>query len=97
MGQKIEITSAVTVGDVAVFDTDRTLSGQDGERYRSVDETEAKTTYPAGVAKRLLSADEAVRSVYVTSNVVSVDREGGWNETALDEAGELIRSFFLFY
>jgi len=97
LGQKIEITSAVTVGDVAVFDTDRTLGGQDGERYRSVDETEAKTTYPAGVAKRLLSADGAVRSVYVTSNVVSVDREGGWDETALNEAGDLISNFFLFY
>lgn len=97
MGQKIEITSAVTIGDVAVFDTDRTLGGQDGERYKSVDETEAKTTYPAGVAKHLFSADEAVRSVYVTSNVVTVDRDGGWDEAALDEAGELISNFFLFY
>ena len=97
MGQKIEITSSITIGDVAVFDTDRTLGGQDGERFRSVDEAEAGTTYPAGVAKTLLTADAGVKSVYVNSNVVSVERAGGWDDDALDQAGKLIRDFFSFY
>lgn len=97
MGQKIEITSSVTIGDVAVFDTDRSLGGQDGERYRSVDEAAAGTTYPAALAKKLLSADDAVKSVYVNSNVVSVEKAGGWDAGALDRAGALIGDFFLFY
>ncbi|HSR44657.1 MAG TPA: hypothetical protein VLT15_05410 [Acidimicrobiia bacterium] len=97
MGQKIEIASSTTIGDVAVFDTDRTLSGQDGERYRSLDETEGRTTYPAGVARAILSGDGAVQSVYITSNVVTIERRGGWDEESITEAGRLISDFFLFY
>jgi len=97
LGQKIEILSSVTIGDVAVFDTDRTLGGQDGERFRSVDDAEAGTTYPAGVAKTLLTADAGVKSVYINSNVVSVERAGGWDAETLDQTGKLISDFFLFY
>ena len=97
MGQKIEISSSVTLGDVAVFDTDRSLSGQDGERYRSVDEAESGNTYPAGLAKRLFSEVEGVRSVYVTSNLVTVEREDGWDDGSLEQASSVIGGFFAFY
>jgi hypothetical protein len=97
LGQKIEITSSVTIGDVAVFDTDRTLGGQDGERFRSVDEASAGTTYPAALATTLLSDDEDAKSVYVNSNVVSVERAGGWDAGSLEQTGSLISNFFLFY
>lgn len=97
MGQKIEIASSVTIGDVAVFDTDRSLTGQDGERYRSDGEAEARSTVPAGLARRLFSADQAVRSVYVTSNIVTIERDGGWDDTTLDQTGALISNLFLFY
>ncbi len=97
MGQKIEISSAETIGDVAIFDTDRSLSGQDGERYRSAADATASSTLPARLAVRLFDADEALRSVYVTSNVVSVERAGGWDEGALEETGTLLSEFFAFY
>jgi hypothetical protein len=97
VGQKIEITSAVTIGDVAVYDTDRSLSGQDGERYRSAAEAETGTTIPADLSRRLFANDEAVISVYVTSNVVTVERTGGWDGDALDSTGSVITDFFLFY
>ena len=97
MGQKIEITRSVTIGDVVVFDTDRTFSGQDGERYQSAGEAEAGTTYPAALAGRLFAVDAAVCSVYVTSNIVTIEREGGWDDGAVDQSGSIISDFFLFY
>lgn len=97
MGQKIEISSAVTIGDVAVFDTDRSLSGQDGERFRSAAEAAEKSTFPARLAARLFDAGDEVQSVYVTSNVISVERSGGWDAHDLEETGTLIREFLLFY
>lgn len=97
MGQKIEISSSVTLGDVAVFDTDRSLSGQDGERYRSVDEAANGSTYPAGLAGRLFADVDGVTSVYVTSNLVTIERAGGWDEERLDRAASVIREFFAYY
>ena len=37
MGQTIDV-SADAIGDVAVFDTNRSLTGQDGGAFASVDE-----------------------------------------------------------
>lgn len=97
MGQKIEITSAVTLGNVAVFDTDRTLGGQDGDRFRSADEAETLTTVPADLARRLFAADEKTQSVFITSNLVTVERATGWDEDAIKVAGDVIAELFLFY
>ena len=97
MGQKIEITSSSVLGDVAVFDTDRSLGGQDGDRFRSVEEAGEATTLPADLAGRIFSSDAAVQSVYVTSNVVTVERGDGWDETAVEATGAVISEFFLFY
>lgn len=97
MGQKIEISSSVTLGDVAVFDTDRSLSGQDGERYRSAEEAASGNTYPAGLAGRLFADVSAVKSVYVTSNLLTIEREGGWDDDTIAEASAVIGGFFAFY
>jgi hypothetical protein len=97
VGQKIEISNSVTLGDVAVFDTDRSLSGQDGERYRSVDEAANGSTYPAGLAGRLFADVDGVKSVYVTSNLVTIERAGGWDDDSLERASSVISGFFAYY
>lgn len=96
MGQKIEVVATSVIGAVAVFDTDRSLSGQDGERYRSAEAAADGTTFPAELAGRLFELS-GISSVYVTSNVVSVERDGGWSEDDLTAVSQVISDFFLFY
>lgn len=96
MGQTIEINSARRIGDVLVIDTDRSLTGQDGESYlRGV--TSEATTFPAGLATRLFEADPSVEGVYVLSNVVSVRRRGGWDDPSATTSTDAVARFFRFY
>ncbi|GBD85400.1 hypothetical protein BMS3Abin02_01805 [bacterium BMS3Abin02] len=91
MGQIVAVESVVH-GEVAVFDTDRTFTGQDGREFtRPVSEDSLE----ARLAKRLFEADPAIRHVYVQFNVLSVQRNGGWDEGSVRRAGEQIRDFFV--
>lgn len=91
VGQSIAVESAVH-GEVAIFDTDRTFTGQDGREFtRPV----AEDGLAARLAERLFEADPAIRHVYVQFNVVSVQRNGGWDEGSVRRAGEQIRDFFV--
>jgi hypothetical protein len=96
MGQLIRVAT-VPMGDLAVFDTDRSITGQDGHEYGSLEEARAGQTFPSELAVRLFEADEEVRHVYVLSNQVVVRRFGRWKEEALEGAAEVIRTFFVFY
>ena len=96
MGQLIRVAT-VPMGDLAVFDTDRSITGQDGHEYGSLEEARAGQTFPSELAARLFEADEEVRHVYVLSNTVVVRRSGGWEEEVLEGAAEVIRTFFVFY
>lgn len=96
MGQIIQVR-AVPMGEVAIFDTDRSLSGQDGHDYDSLDEARAGSTFPAALAARIFERLDQVRHVYVLSNEVVVRRASPWDDPALEEAVELIRSFFIHY
>ena len=51
MGQIINVTGTVS-GDSAVFEADRSLSGQDGGSYESIEETADDPTFPARLAAR---------------------------------------------
>ena len=95
MGQPIEVAEPVVLDDVAVFDTDRTLSGQDGESFSPDDAT--GSTFPAELAVRVFAADGAADHVFVYSNTVSIRRSGGWDESTLQETHRLITDFFVFY
>lgn len=95
MGQLIEV-EAQAIGEVAVFDSDRSLTGQDGDEFASREEAEGGSDFPAGLAARLF-ADDAVEHVFVMSNGVSVKRAGGWDGPALQAAAAVIRNFFVFY
>lgn len=94
MGQIIEVTSSV-VGETAVFDTDRSLTGQDGETFdRSLGDV---STFAGRLARRLFDEDPAIDHVYVQFNVVSVHRKGGWDEGSVRRAGDQIRSLVVFH
>jgi ferredoxin--NADP+ reductase len=93
MGQKIKVT-ATALGDVAIFDLDRSLTGQDGVSF---------PTSPRGdtlveiLARHLWDADEGVTHVYVLSNTVSVRRRSNWGETTIETASDVISNLFIHY
>lgn len=96
MGQAIEV-EATAVGDVAVFDTDRSITGQDGQDFESLEQAEAVDNFAAGLAVRLFSGDGAIGHVFAASNAVTVQRTGGWDDAALHAASSVIEGFFRFY
>lgn len=96
MGQLIEVDHLL-LGETAVFDTDRTFSGQEGESYPDAGAAAASGTYPGRVAAALFEKVPSLRSVYVFSNVVSVRKAGGWTGEQADEAAGIIRNALVHY
>jgi hypothetical protein len=97
MGQPISV-SARTIDDVVVFDTDRSITGQDGAAFASAEEAGARPGwFPAELAARLFAADGAVDHVFVASNQVVVRRRGGWSDDDRDGAAAIVSGFFLHY
>ena len=76
MGQRIELRGATAIGDVAYFDTDRTISGQDGDAFASAEEAAAVENFSAQLATRVFAADKAISSVFVQSTQGVVGRNG---------------------
>ncbi len=96
MGQIIKVTGTVA-GDSAIFEADRSLSGQDGGAFESIEATADDSTFPAQLAARVFEQDAAVTRVFSGSNGVVVRRTGGWSETDLARIGSVIEEFFVFY
>jgi len=94
VGQTIQINRTDVIGDVVIVDTDRTLTGQDGEVF---DGEAAGETFAARLAGRIFEEVPGVDHVYVMSNTVTVRRPGGWEDGALDRLSELVAGFFRFY
>lgn len=94
MGQKIEV-STVRIGDIALFDLDRSLTGQDGLVFTGPPHDVEGP--PALLAARLFEAIPEIQSVYVLSNSVTVAREGEWDESNLDEAASIVSNLFIVY
>jgi len=97
LGQTIQILKTSIVDKVAMFDTDRSLTGQDGHSYATLAEAEEAETFPAQLAARLFAGDSAVDNVYLFSNVISVARLRGWDEEGQAIAEATIRDFFVVY
>jgi hypothetical protein len=95
VGQLINVESSV-IDDVAVFDTDRSIAGQDGAAYDRSDGTD-DGTFPGELAGRLLRADGAVDHVWVASSQVVVRRSGGWDDAAVSGTETVIAELFQFY
>lgn len=95
MGQKIEVASTV-VDDIAMFDTDRALTGQDGIGFSSSAEL-TLDEFPAMLADRLFTGVPGIDHVFVASNQVVVRRPHGWDDQVVATAEQIIANFFLFY
>ena len=96
MGQLIEV-DRLLLGDVAVFDTDRSLSGQEGETYDSAAAADASDTYPGRLAGALFAELPSIESVYVFSNTISIKSSGGWEDEQADAATWIIRNSLVYY
>lgn len=93
MGQRIEVRP-LALGEVAIFDTDRSITGQDGHTFTGPVQSEG---IPASLANRLFANDPEIEHVHVLSNTVSVRRLGGWSEADLARAAEVVSNLFVFY
>lgn len=96
MGQTIEVKSVV-LGKVALFDTDRTMTGQDGHGFEPGVADEDGTTTAGRLAGELFAGDAAIDHIFILSNQVTVRRTDGWSKERADETAALIRDFFVFY
>jgi len=96
VGQLIEVEHVV-LGDVAIFDTDRSLSGQDGETFVGAREAEDAATFPSQVAAALYAHEPQLASVYVYSNTISVRRPKEWTDAQAAEASDVIRNVLVYY
>ncbi len=97
MGQTIEIKRMTPVGRVLVVDTDRSLSGQDGESFTGKQTAGQLDTFPARLAVRLIEADAEVDYVYVMSNTVSIRRRTDWDDATMAAAADVVAEFFRVY
>ena len=96
MGQTIDV-KGIVMGDVALFDTDRSMTGQDGYGFGTLQEAREGSTTAALLAAQLFEEDSAVNHVHVLSNAVTVRRAGEWADDELAATAAVIRDFFTYY
>lgn len=96
MGQTIVINRTHRIGDVLLIDTDRSITGQEGEAYTPGYTTQS-STFPARLSERLFEADPNIDRVHVMSNAVSIKRSGGWTDEAARSINDVVTGFFRFY
>ena len=96
MGQPIQVETT-TLGDVVIFDTDRSITGQDGAAYASRADAEASDLCLDSLAVHLFDADGGVNHVFVASNQVVVRRNTDWTESEAAAAADVVANFFLYY
>ena len=83
------------MGAVALFSTDRSLTGQDGVMLSPEDEDGADP--PHDLARRLFDADPLIDHVHVLSNTVAARRRESWDDEAVSRAGDVIANLFVHY
>jgi hypothetical protein len=97
MGQRIEIESNRVVDKSVIVTTNRNFTGTDGEGYNSTEQATIVDSFGAKLAVDLFESDEEIGRVFVSSNVVIIEKEDGWSEAAAESAGSVISDFFLYY
>ena len=95
MGQPMQVFSKTVVDTIAMFATDRGVTGQEGVSVTR--DAEASDEFPLSLAAELVAADDDVDHVFVASNQVVVRRGGGWDDLLLDAIAAVITGFFVFY
>lgn len=96
MGQTINVETR-TAGSAAIFDADRSLTGQDGEAYTDIEEARSGEGFGAALAVDIFESDAAVDHVYVGSNGIVVVRPSGWDDQSVKRVETAISEFFVFY
>ena len=96
MGQLIQLETE-TVGDVIIVDANRSITGQDGIGYPSVEDAAADDRFPGVLASRIFESDSTIDHVFVGSNGIVVRRRGGFDAAASYAVEAVIRNFFVFY
>jgi ferredoxin--NADP+ reductase len=94
MGQLIEVV-VTPIGETALFDLDRTLTGQDGFSFSGP--PDGTQSPPELLAQRLFTIDDQIERVHVLSNLVTVTRAGGWDDETLAVATDVLRKLLVFY
>jgi ferredoxin--NADP+ reductase len=94
MGQLIEV-EASPMGRIALFSTDRSLTGQDGVTVVPGDAQGGDP--PHDLAQRLFGVDAQIDHVHVLSNTVAVRRKQSWDAEAVDRASNVIANLFIHY
>jgi len=97
LGQRIEIESSQVVDSSIILATNRSLTGTKGEGYGSASDAAASGTFGGGLAADLFESDDSVSRVYIESNVVVIQRDGGWNDDVRSATEAVVEEFFLFY
>lgn len=97
MGQTIDVTPQ-QVGSVVIFDTDRSITGQDGSGYtRAEAAADENASFPTQLASRLFAGVDDLDHIFIASNQVVVERQAGWTDTSIAEATDIISQFFRYY
>ena len=94
MGQPMQVLSTTVIDEIALFATDRGVTGQDGASFTRGDEGDG---FPVRLAADVFAADEAVEHVFVASNQVVARRSGGWDDGRLEAIAAVITAFFVHY
>jgi len=96
MGMPIEVKTG-TAGDIAFFDTDRSLGGQDPESFTSATQARQHHTIPGRLATRLFDRIPGVTNVFIHSNQAVLRRPTGWSALDLEQVTDTIRQLFVYY
>jgi ferredoxin/flavodoxin---NADP+ reductase len=83
------------MGTVALFATDRSLTGQDGVGISAGNLDGADPAHE--LARRLFDSDPLIDHVFVLSNTVSVRRRESWDDASVDRAADVIANLFVHY
>lgn len=97
MGQTIEIKSARPIERVLLIDTDRSLTGQDGESFTGRQIAAQDDTFSAKLAVRLFESDQEIDYVHVMSNTISVRRRSDWDGASEQVSTGVVAEFFRVY
>jgi hypothetical protein len=96
MGQAIQV-EAKPIGRTVVFETDRSITGQDGTSYDSAEAAASDDRFPGQLAQRLFAVDDELDTVWVASNTVVIERSAGWDDETSQSMAGVIADFFRFY
>ncbi len=97
MGQTIVLEDSTVLGRIAIFQLNRSLTGQVGEAYASVAETEAIGTFPARLARRLFDSVPELDHVLTSGSSVAVRTAGEWSAEAHERVAYELRNFFVHW